>query len=511
MGPYFLLAAITAAIAVEGSPLPSALRHLFLVPTLWAALTSGALGGGLVGLIAGLLQAPFTLPAMERLGLGDRSVDGLVSMVTPLAFGWVVGGLVGQSRARAGRLQAVLELQRSLSRDIPFEERLGLTAEQLSAALGAERVGLVVGRAADERIVATSPAGLAFSDGSAVGWTLREGRPVSVADLHRDPRIRSDETAGPAPVRGIVLPLDAGSGPLGALALERAGGLSAATRAAAEEMALHLALAVENARLTLRQRRFSDELEEKVAAATERLRELDRAKSEFVSVVAHELRTPLTALQGFTELLLVRAVPAERATRFLTHLHEEAQRLGRIVTELLDLSRIEDGRSLELRREAVDLNELLERNVELFAAQHPRHRFRWMAPPGTALLEADRDAVDRILKNLISNAVKYSPAGGRVIVAACEALGRPGMVELSVEDDGVGIAASHLPRIFDKYVRIPTRETTAVRGLGLGLALVRGLAEAHGGSVEVESLPGKGSIFRVFLPAESPVFGQFST
>jgi signal transduction histidine kinase len=217
-------------------------------------------------------------------------------------------------------------------------------------------------------------------------------------------------------------------------------------------------------------------------------------------VVAHELRTPLTALQGFSELLLSRAVPPERAARFLRYLHNEAHRLGRIVGELLDLSRMETGRCIELKRELVDLNELLERNVELFATQHRSHRFRWSLCPEATALQADRDAVDRILKNLISNAVKYSPGGGRVSVTAGPATDRAGMVELLVEDDGIGISARHLPRIFDKYVRVHDRQTANVRGLGLGLALVRALAEAHGGCVEVESLPGKGSKFRVLLP-----------
>ncbi len=508
-GAALLLAGITVAIAVDGARPPSALRHLYLIPAVWAALSLGARGGGVVGLIAGLLQAPFTLPAIERLGFGAESMDGLVSMANPLALGCVVGGLVDQSRARALRLRAVLDLQRNLVRDIPLEQRLQVTAEQVRALLGAETVGLVVGRGTGPFVTATAPASRCFSEESATGWTVREGRPVMVADLHRDARFASSRAGGPTPVRGLVLPLDSGSGVVGAVAVQRPGGLPAAVRASAQEMALHLALAVDNARLELRQRRFAEELEEKVAAATERLRELDQAKTEFVSVVAHELRTPLTGLQGFTELLLSRAVPEEKAARFLGHLHSEAERLGRIVTELLDLSRLEAGRALDLKREPVDVSELLERNVDLFSSQHQRHRFQYVRHSGAETLYADRDAVDRILKNLISNAVKYSPDGGRVLVTARASVDHPGMVEFSVEDDGVGIAASQLSRIFDKYVRLPNRQTAGVRGLGLGLALVRALAEAHGGSVEVESLLGKGSTFRVVLPARDSVLTNF--
>jgi signal transduction histidine kinase len=285
------------------------------------------------------------------------------------------------------------------------------------------------------------------------------------------------------------------------LAVERLGELPASIRAGAEEIARHLALGIENVRLTLRQRRFAGELEDKVAAATVRLRELDQAKTEFLSVVAHELRTPLTALQGFSELLIERSLPPERTSRFLRHIHGEAERLGRIVTELLDLSRIEAGRGLDLKHEEVDLAELVERNIDLFAAEHRGHRFEWAPHATLPPLSADPDAIDRMLKNLLSNAVKYSPRGGRVAVAARPALDRPGMLEISVEDDGVGITAKDLPRIFDRYVRVPNPDTAAARGLGLGLSMVQALAEAHGGSVEVESLPGKGSRFRLLLPS----------
>jgi signal transduction histidine kinase len=508
--PCALLTAIAALFALTGLEPGSALRHLYVLPALWAAFTTGAAGGGLVGLLAGLLQAPVALPAVERLGLTSLTVDGLISLVTPVALGWVAGRLVDRSRERAARLRAVLDVQRTLSREAPLEATLGDVAERVRACLGADRVGVVVGSSEGQLVVAGAPGAMPLHDASVAAHALRSGRTVAVRDLWTDGRLPPGGQPAPAPVRGLVVAIDAGSGPAGVLAIERTGEMPKATREAAEEIALHLALAIDNVRLTLRQRQFAGELEGKVAAATERLRALDHAKTEFLSVVAHELRTPLTALEGFSELLLARTVPPERATRFLRHIHTEAGRLGRIVTELLDLTRIESGRALELKREDVELAELIERNIELFSTEHRQHRFEWSLAPETPRFRADRDAVDRMLKNLLSNAVKYSPRGGRIAVTAGPAGDRPGTLELSVEDDGVGIPAQDLSRIFDRYVRVGHPETAAVRGLGLGLSLVRALAEAHGGRVEVESLPGKGSRFRLVLPmAERQFLANF--
>lgn len=496
-----LLAAIAVVVAYVGAEPGSILRHVYVIPTLWAALAAGRTGGAAIGLLAGLLQAPVALPAVERLGLTSQTVDGLVSLAAPVAIGWAVGRLVDQAQERTHRLRSVLEVQQALGHEAPLEARLSVAAERIRVSLGAARVGLVLGSGPGDRLVVGGPGPVAFDERSAAGWTLCTAQALGVRDLATDPRLSLAGRPESRPVRGLTVVLDAGSGPLGVLALERPGDLPAGIRAAAEEIAMHLALGIENVRLTLRQRRFTGELEDKVAAATVRLRELDQAKTEFLSVVAHELRTPLTALQGFSELLIERSLPPDRTSRFLRHIHGEAERLGRIVTELLDLSRIEAGRGLDLKHEEVDLAELVERNIDLFATEHRGHRFEWMLPDALPSLSADRDAIDRMLKNLLSNAVKYSPRGGRVAITARPALDRPGMLELSVEDDGVGIPAKDLPRIFDRYVRVPNPETAAARGLGLGLCMVQALAEAHGGSVEVESLPGKGSRFRLLLPS----------
>lgn len=494
-----LLLAVTAGMVWEGGTPVSPLRHLYLVPVAWAALHGGARAGGFLGLMAGLFQVPLVLPAIERAGLTGAAVEGLVSLAMPPAVGVLAGLLCDQSRARARRLAALLQIEQCLAREDPLSVRLDAVAAVVRRGLNVARVGVLVGTSAEAAALGSAPPGARLTPVSAAAWSLATGRSVRSPDLALDGRFTVPGPPAPAPLRGLILPMDAGAGPVGVLALEWRGEVATGTAAAAAEIALHLALGVENARLTLRQRRFAEELEDKVAAATRRLREIDQAKSEFLSVVSHELRTPLTALEGFAELLLTRAVPPERAARFLRHIHVEARRLGRIVAELLDLSRLEVGVAPDLKREPLDLAAHVERQIELFAGVHPAHRFRWEADDALPTLRADRDAVDRVLQNLLSNAVKYSPRGGEIRVTA--RAGADGLVELRVEDEGVGIAAAELPRIFDKYVRIANQETASVRGLGLGLSLVRALVEAHGGRIEVESAPGKGSVFRVTLPA----------
>ena len=470
LGLVAVIAILLRAVGVEQMP---TLQNVYLVPVLWAALTRGTLGGVLAGLVAGLVQSLSIFPFIELVGLSWPALGGVLALSTPLTLGLTVGRLVDRARGRGAQLDALLSIQRSLADSALLTERLATVAELTRAALDVDRVRLVLETGHDASVAASAP---------------QSYRPAE--------RVPS---AGATPCRRLVLGLDAGQGPVGALIIERDGDLPTATRGLADALALHLSLALENARLTEHQRHFAQELEEKIAGATRRLRELDQAKNEFLSIASHELRTPLTALQGFSELLLTRDVPTERARRYLGHLHTESQRLGRIVSDLLDLSRIESGRGPTLERVSVDLGAMIEANVEIFASQHPRHQFEWKGRKLPAL-SADRDAVDRMLKNLLSNAIKYSPRGGRVRVEAGEAADKPEMVEFTVEDDGVGIPAEALPRIFDAYVRIANPETASAPGLGLGLSLVRGLAHAHGGSVEVESLPGKGSRFRVLLP-----------
>lgn len=497
-----LLAAVTGGIVLDGAGPDSALRHLYLLPVLGVARVRGVQAGALIGLVAGLLQAPFVLPAIERGGLVPATVDGLIALAAPLVLGWMVGRLVDEWRIRADGLDTLLDLERALSGPGALAERLAVAVDRLRSALHLERAALLLGDGDGSVIAVGAPPAPSPDPAGAAVWAMRHRREVVVGDVAVDGRFdRPARLAASTPMRGLVVPLASSGRVIGALAMEWAGERSRRARRMAQELALHLPLAIENARLGLVQRRFAHELEEKVTAATGRLRELDRARAEFLSMVSHELRTPLTALQGFGELLLEREVPPARARRCLEHIATEARRLGRIVGELLDLSRIEAGQAIALTREPVDLRDIVERNVELCAGAHGRHRIVAEPPAaGWPALRGDADALDRMLKNLLSNAVKYSPAGGEVRVRVVVSPGEPGMVEISVADQGVGIPPDALSRIFDKYVRLPHPDTRSVSGLGLGLAMVRALAELSGGRVEVWSAPGSGSRFTLVLP-----------
>ena len=501
------LAGITGWLLWEHQGPAPGLRHTYLIPVLWGALRFGRRGGALVSLLAVLLYAPLVLPALEEEGLTRETLEGIVSLGWLGGIGPLAGALVSQARARAERYETLLALQRTLAGDAPLDRLLGEVAEQVRLLLRLHAVTLAVTTEGADPVVmgcqereAPRATPRELGEDSVAAWVWSHGRSLFIPDLESDPRLGGDGLAPGRPRRALVVPLQGPAGVIGVMVVERIGELRSGARAAIETLGLQLALGVENSRLAQRQRRFAEELEEKVAAATQRLRELDQAKSDFVSIVSHELRTPLTAIQGFSELLLNRAASPERQRQFLGYILHESERLGRIVEDLLDLSRIEAGKGKPFNRIPLDLIPLLEVNAELFGCQSPIHEVRVEISRDLPLVLADRDAVDRVLKNLISNAIKYSPRGGPVLLQAARSTTDPGLVEIFVEDRGVGVPPEALDRIFEKYYRVSHPDAGKVRGLGIGLALVKSLVEAHGGTVRVSSCPDQGSRFLVTFP-----------
>ncbi|BCR03328.1 hybrid sensor histidine kinase/response regulator [Desulfuromonas versatilis] len=225
--------------------------------------------------------------------------------------------------------------------------------------------------------------------------------------------------------------------------------------------------------------------------------ELDRMKTEFISTAAHELRTPLTSIQGFSELLTTRDdLDREEQKKFLHYILKQSLGLGRIVNELLDISRIESGQGLALEMAPCDPGEMVEQVLTCCRTQTPKHRFEIALEPLPRTLLADRGKIVEVLENILSNAVKYSPAGGLVRVSgrATEA-----GFELAVEDQGIGMTPEQLERIFDRFYRVDA-STTASGGLGLGMSIVKNIVEAHGGSIQVSSEPGRGTRVSFVLP-----------
>ena len=192
---------------------------------------------------------------------------------------------------------------------------------------------------------------------------------------------------------------------------------------------------------------------------------------------------------------------ADPRHRMLAITHRSAQHLAGLVDNLLDASRIEAGQ-LEVHPTAVDLPAAVAPVLELVGAGAPKHALVSHVAPDACWVRADPERLRQILINLVGNAVKYSPAGGQVLVAARSA--GEGRVELSVSDQGLGIAPEELDRIFDPYQRVNSTATRRIKGTGLGLYIVRHLVERLGGTIRVESSLGRGSTFTVSLPTAAP-------
>jgi signal transduction histidine kinase len=231
-----------------------------------------------------------------------------------------------------------------------------------------------------------------------------------------------------------------------------------------------------------------------------KLKELDRLKSNFLATMSHELRTPLTSVIGYSEMMLEGLggpLTAEQR-EYVGIIMEKGENLLQLITSILDISKIEAGR-VRLVLTEVDAGQLMRDAV---ATVLPLARKKGLKvacePAALPRFQADRDKVRQCLVNLCSNAVKFTPAGGNITVSA-EAL--PGnLVALRVADDGIGIPEEHVDRVFDVFYQVDGSSTREYGGAGLGLAIVRSFAEAHGGQVSVASTPGAGSTFSLVLP-----------
>jgi signal transduction histidine kinase len=233
------------------------------------------------------------------------------------------------------------------------------------------------------------------------------------------------------------------------------------------------------------------------AAEAETLREITRVRGEFLDVVSHDLQNPLAVIRGFAELLEIRLSGANDAlvTNAIASISEATTTCHRLIEDILTSSRAERGR-LSLQRQAVDLDEFLPRLVQNYRVLPGSQRIRVETTEPVKLL-ADVARLEQMVGNLITNALRYSESGPIILRARILS---PGDGCIEVRDYGRGIAPEDQSKIWDRFYRTPSSESGTPRGVGVGLSIVRTLAELHGGRAEVESAPGEGSLFRIVLP-----------
>jgi signal transduction histidine kinase len=271
-------------------------------------------------------------------------------------------------------------------------------------------------------------------------------------------------------------------------------------------LANQLAMAAVNAQLYGEVQAYSHAMEEKVAQRTAelekantRLLELDRLKSDFLSTVSHELRTPLTSIRSFSEILLRYDVGnTEKRKQFVTIIHNEAERLTRMINNLLDLSKIEAGR-LEFSPKSVELEPVFSRATD---TTHPllvekNIRMSCTIEPGLKPVYADADWLHQVLTNLLFNSVKFSPEGGTIRLNAVE---KEGVAQVSVADEGPGIPPDRLEQIFERFHQVRDTQVAQSLGTGLGLTISREIVERMGGKIWAESTLGAGAVFFFTVP-----------
>ncbi len=241
-----------------------------------------------------------------------------------------------------------------------------------------------------------------------------------------------------------------------------------------------------------------------------KLKELDRLKSNFLATMSHELRTPLTSVIGYSEMMLEGLggpLTAEQR-EYLGIIMEKGENLLQLITSILDISKIEAGR-VRLVLSEVDAAQVMRDAVATVLPLSRKKGLKVTCEPTTVpRIHADRDKLRQCLVNLCSNAVKFTPAGGRITVSAEPAPGD--RVAIHVTDSGIGIPEEHLERVFDVFYQVDGSSTREYGGAGLGLAIVKSFIEAHGGSVSVRSRPNAGSVFTMVLPV-NPIPGPALT
>jgi signal transduction histidine kinase len=441
--------------------------------------------------------------------LGERAGDLTPDKAQlPMIMGQYVAGSihsalsVKEAEARAEREALVNRIAQRARTSLDADEILRGTVAELAKVLRVSRGIVAVGESEDELNVlyewdapGVPPVGRGARSIPVAKFAARLGRTIVVRDVREDQRFAEDDPATLGR-RGVVAvaatPIRVGGHLAGALALsqlDRAREWSADDVRLMESVAQEIRVAITAAEAFERQR-----------AAVAELERLNRAKSDFVSIVSHEFRTPLTGIQGFSEMMRGEDLTLDEMREYAGDINKDAHRLNRMITEMLDLDKMESGR-MQLHREPVDLNAIVSDAVAQVRPNAPQHPVSLRLDPKLGEMSGDRDKLVQVMANLLSNAVKYSPNGGEIVVST-RVEGNDAHV--AVRDHGIGIPSAALETIFERYGRVESVATRHIQGTGLGLPIVRQIVQLHGGAVWAESTVGEGSVFHVRLPRSEP-------
>lgn len=455
--PYLIAALVTAATT---APLVLAQRHLnifnvsllYLVPVLLSA-TLGGLGPGIVAAVVALFAFDwYFLP--PRYTVTVASPQDMVAFGVFLVAATLAGQLSAVARRRARNAALLHELCATLAASPQPVDTLPAVARRIAA------------------IFDLPTCTLALHDPTA-GPAPRQATPPGVASLIAAPVRRGS-------VGVSMLSLDVGSGRR----------WRADERQMLETLTNAAAVAIERAHLAT---------EERAAAV---VRESDRLKSALLSAVSHDLRTPLASIKATASGLLEDDVRYDAATmrQFLAGIDGEADRLMRLVSNLLDVSRIEAG-SLHPNQDWYEPAELIGTALGTLAPILAGHRVKRVLAPDLPLVWCDYVHVQHVLANLLENAVYYAPAGTTITIAArCHEI----EVVLTVADEGPGVPLEERGRVFNAFVRGAAAGAGGVGGTGLGLAICKGLIEANGGRIWINEAPCRGAVFAIALPCAAP-------
>jgi len=462
------VAATTAALLLLRARLSTqVVALLYLLPVMLSATRWGLLPALMASLVAFFAFNYFFIPPTHTLVVGDP--QELLALVVFFIVAVLISQSVGaanlqaaQARARELEATALYTLTKSLNVQASLEETLANIARQVVEAFDLAGCEIVLAAAPNAH-----PAPLRY---------YRE------ADTPRG--------------QTLDIPLATQQGTLGVLCLSlhpQVQELKPATRQSLTTFAVQLGLFVERVRLA------------REAERTRLLEESDQMKSALLSSVSHDLRTPLSAIKASATVLLQQDVALDAAARYdlLSAINEETDRLNRLVGDLLDMSRIEAG-ALRLKREWFELDELVRDVARRLSARAETFQFHFNWPPALPLVHADYVQIDRLITNLLENASRFTPPGAVIEVAAQAA---DGQMTAAVTNPGPAIPAQMQAHLFDKFYRISDERAPGM-GTGLGLSICKGIVEAHGGRIWVQS-PVEGDsgarfVFTLPLPPDAP-------